>query len=265
MQPITTPALDRTVRAISDHLTVERGETYSDPAIRDALKTWIDRRIDLVMEEMPELLTRRGSEEAIEFARLLREQEFHAAAVQPLLAEVAENAEHEMFAGYRQFSSQRLIAMMAYLSKKAGGVYKTKLNKLLFYADLTHYYLTNCGISGSRYVNLPYGPVPDNFEAMIASGTEQGVITVSSEPEKGESVRAIAAGPKGGDAGDVFTESEMKVMDWVADTYGGLTTSEIVDLSHSERAYSNTHKGEAISYRYAQFLKKLPPDDLLSA
>jgi uncharacterized phage-associated protein len=167
-----------------------------------------------------------------------------------------------MFSGNREFSADRLAAMMGYLASKGIELYKTKLNKLLFYADFTGFYLTGRGLSGAQYVNLPYGPVPDRFEEIIDHAATSGAIVSSSVPDKDPSVRAINPGSE---VLDVLDESDRRVLDWVVENYGALSTTAITDLSHVEKAYKNTRGGERIAYAYAQFLNTLPPKDLLES
>lgn len=144
-----------------------------------------------------------------------------------------------VLSGNRQFSSTRLQAMMAYLkSKITVSSYQTKVYKLLFYSDMTAFYLNGKSISGSRYINLPYGPVPEHgFDAWDDSTLNAGTSS---------------------DYLSQLEELDIRVLDWVLDTYGKLTTTEITNLSHTETGYLSTRPGETIPYTYARYLKKLP-------
>ncbi|MEJ7848822.1 MAG: type II toxin-antitoxin system antitoxin SocA domain-containing protein [Pyrinomonadaceae bacterium] len=51
---------------------------------------------------------------------------------------------------------------------------------------------------------------------------------------------------------------EIATIDWVLDNYGTLSSSEISDQSHREKAYRFTRPGEKIAYRYAAFFENLP-------
>ena len=102
--------------------------------------------------------------------------------------------------------------------------------------------------------------MPDRFEDMIEHAVNLGAIESVSAAQKDPSVRSIR---KGSETLDVLDETDRRILDWVAETYGELSTSQITDLSHEERAYRNTRPGERIAYAYAQFLKTLPPKDLV--
>ena len=252
--------LNKASAAISSHYWREFQQEISVESVSIALQRWLDQRVDLVLEGVTELLTRPGSDEALEFARMLERVESPAADVVP--ETVQENAEalHPMFSGNRALSADRLAAMMGYFAGKGIELYKTKLNKLLFYADLTGFYLTGRGLSGAYYVNLPYGPVPDRFEDMIDHAANIGAIESVGIPDKDPSIRVIKPGAE---TLDVLDDADRRVLDWVVETYGELSTTQITDLSHEERAYRDTRPGERIAYAYAQFLKTLPPKDLL--
>lgn len=252
--------LAQTSAAVRDHYLTEFGEDYTTRVVESALKTWLDRKVDLALEETPEILTSPGSDQSNEFALILH-QTAAAATVPAKRIAVEAAVEHPVFAGYRAFSPERLTAMMAYLCEKGTEVYKTKLNKLLFYADLTGYYLTGQGMSGSQYVHLPHGPVPERYEEMIDLGVRSKKLKVTIVRGKGDNVRLIQSGEK---ATDDLTQNDKRVLDWVLENYGGLSTGEISDLSHEEMAYKYTAIGETIAYRYAEFLKTLPPKDLLA-
>jgi uncharacterized phage-associated protein len=196
----------------------------------------------------------------LEFARMLERVESPAADVVPETVQVRADELHPMFSGNRVLSADRLAAMMGYFAGKGIELYKTKLNKLLFYADLTGFYLTGRGLSGAQYVNLPFGPVPDRFEDMIGHAVTLGAIESVGIPDKDPSIRVIK---RGDESLDVLDESDRRVLDWIVENYGGLSTAAITDLSHEEKAYKDTRPGERIAYAYAQFLKTLPPRDLL--
>lgn len=259
---IPAKSIAETSAAVKDHFAAEFGEQHSHAVIEKALRTWLDGKIDLVLEEMPELLTSPSTTESKEFARILHDASKAATLVtNEIPVAVTAIAEHPMFAGNRDYSPARLTAMMAYLSGKGVELYKTKLNKLLFYADLSAFYLTGQGISGSRYVNLPFGPVPETYEDAIDLAESSNAITINSQ---GSNASLIEPGENFGDAEKELEDADRRVLDWVTETYGHLTTAEITDLSHEEMAYKNTRRSEPIAYRYAEFLKTLPPKDLLT-
>jgi hypothetical protein len=171
-----------------------------------------------------------------------------------LRAEVEEEA--DVFTGHRPFSFEKLAAMTAYIAHHGKNVYKTKLNKLLFYSDLVHFHLTGRSISGARYVHLPYGPVPDRYEGMLAKLSAMDTIRVV---QRGDYQQIV-----GGDDPlvGVLSNKERATLDWVLGRMGAMTSSELTRQSHREKAYRFTKLGEPIAYEYAKYLEILPEEAL---
>ena len=69
---IPATAVAETSAAVKQHFSSEFGEQHSEAVIERALRIWLDGRIDLVLEEMPELLTSPGSAESREFALMVQ-------------------------------------------------------------------------------------------------------------------------------------------------------------------------------------------------
>src|SRR4030066_1226736 len=78
--------------------------------------------------------------------------------------------------GYRKLDLAKLFNAILYFCK--GGVLKTKLNKLLFYADFKHFKNYTVSIKGARYVHVPFGPAPDKYGLYFATLIENGAIKV---------------------------------------------------------------------------------------
>ena len=169
---------------------------------------------------------------------------------------VPDAAGSTVFNGFRNFSPSRLGAMIEHIARSGRDIYKTNLNKLLFYSDMTHYFLHKQGISGATYVNLPYGPVPDQVEQVIDHLAAVGRITKGAVQGLGKNATMIK--PGGTPESEILTDEEKQVIDWVLEQYGDLSPTEISDLSHREKAYASTRPGEQIAYEYAKFLENLP-------
>jgi uncharacterized phage-associated protein len=160
-----------------------------------------------------------------------------------------------VFEGHRPFSKAKLAAMMEYLTAKGHHVYKTSLNKLLFYSDLTHFAFHGRGISGAVYYNRPFGPVADPAGPVLSELIRENRINVEPRMQTLEAVETADI--------NLLSDDEKRVLDWVADTYGHMSASEISELSHREMAYKYTQPNEPIAYAYGKFFKHLPPREML--
>ena len=227
----------------------------TEDEIRRGICEVLNRKIDLIAEDVRDLFTSPQRAAVHELERVLtHEPDAADAATQNVLLPGTEVGVWSVFSGNRPFSAEKLASMMEYLLSKGRSVYKTNLNKLLFYSDLTAFYLRGAGISGAVYVNRQYGPVADPAAEVLEQLIESGRIKTAERTR-----HLITSGDRSADLSD----DEIKILDWVLETYGAMGAGEISDLSHLERAYTDTKPNEPIAYAYAQFLLRLPPATIL--
>lgn len=252
---LTARSINKVVGDVRRFLKDERGLDVSQNRIREGMADVLYRKFDLLVEDLGEIFTSPQREEVRELEEVLLKSVpvgHSAAAVQPAREK---SPEVSVFSGEKAFSAEKLGVMMEYILSKGRTVYKTNLNKLLFYADLTAFYLRGSGMSGSVYLNRPYGPVADPAADVLEGLIQSGRVKIAERTKHFET----SAGTS-----ELLDEGEVKVLDWVLDTYGEMGAAEISELSHSERAYKDTRPNEPIAYKYAQFFHTLPPETLLS-
>ena len=136
---------------------------------------------------------------------------------------------------------------------KDADIPKTKLNKLMFYADFKHFKDYAISITGVQYAHLPYGPAPDHYELFVAALHDEeksvSINEVQFNDYSGEYLRAV----KEPDL-SIFSTTELKILAMVKEYFAGFNAKKISDLSHQEKGYQDTRNGELISYEYGQFL-----------
>ena len=166
------------------------------------------------------------------------------------------NYEPNEYSGYKKLDLEKLYNAILFFCKE--GVLKTKLNKLLFYADFKHYREYAISITGARYAHIPFGPAPDNYEIYYGALSSQKAIEFIEEmyPAKrggeavvGETIKAV----KKPDL-SLFAASELRVMASVQEDFERYNAREITDFSHKEVGYQETEDGGTISYDYAKKL-----------
>ena len=166
------------------------------------------------------------------------------------------NYEPNEYSGYRRLDLEKLYSAILFFCRE--GVLKTKLNKLLFYADFKHYKGYAISITGARYAHIPFGPAPDNYEIYYAALSSQKAIQFieeiypakrGGEPVVGEIIKAV----KKPDL-SLFAASELRIMASVQEDFEKYNASEITDFSHKEVGYQETEDGGTISYDYARKL-----------
>ncbi|HUR98104.1 MAG TPA: Panacea domain-containing protein [Pyrinomonadaceae bacterium] len=241
--------LEPLVHELQQAVKADTGTEYSESTIRNSVLDWLGSRLDGLFEDAVERLTSPSYDDARQFARMLDSAE---SSVATFPAAAASEPESTVFSGYRAFSLEKMAAMVSYLSARTTDLYKTKLNKLLFYSDFANFYLTGTSISGSRYLHLPYGPVPEAYEETLETLNHYGVIDISRQ----NSAELVRSGENS--TVEFLTSEEVQSLEWALATYGRMTATQLTEISHRERAYKNTRTGEEIAYEYAKFLYKLP-------
>jgi uncharacterized phage-associated protein len=251
--------IETIVGEVQNTLTRETGERYDYRVVEQAMTRCVASKIDQLDEDMLEMFTTPSRDEYQQLSRAVEKYAPVAKAVERVedLAHLAmEFGDESVFEGHRPFSKARLAAMMAYLTAKGQHVYKTSLNKLLFYSDLTSFYLSGRGISGAVYYNRPFGPVADPAGPVLNELVRDEKVSVDPR------MQTLVA-DSADEADELLTEDERKILDWVLETYGHMGAGEISELSHREMAYKYTEPNEPIAYAYGKFFKHLPPKDLL--
>jgi putative zinc finger/helix-turn-helix YgiT family protein len=162
--------------------------------------------------------------------------------------------------GYTTFAPDKLEGMILFFAGSYQPCFKTRLNKLLFYADFLHFKETARSISGSRYQAFQYGPVPENYQDVLEAMQAEGAIELSEEvfePYQGEgkSFAGENVVAKVNWQPNLFTASEIECLQLVADVFNGWSASKIKDYSHDEPAYKSSSPLDYISYKKADTLR----------
>ena len=156
--------------------------------------------------------------------------------------------EPDEFSGYKQLDLAKLYNAILFFCK--AGVFKTKLNKLLFYADFKHFKEYTFSITGAEYAHVPFGPAPDNYEMYYASLNSQKAIEFIEQPYPSGYVGEIIKATKEPDL-SLFSASELRIMASVIEDFDKYNAGQITEFSHKELGYQETTDGALISYKYA--------------
>ena len=149
--------------------------------------------------------------------------------------------------GYRAFDWARVGAAVVALARRCGNLYKTKLQKAMFFLDFYCFGLTSASLTGIEYAHADYGPVINDKDTLLYALQQQGKIALVPNGW-GEIVTPLAGSE------DVFDKKELEYIDLIArfvDTFE--TASEISEFSHDLAAWKETRSGEVIDYpKYAK-------------
>ncbi len=164
----------------------------------------------------------------------------------------------DIYSGYRNPNIEKFTEMVVYFSEKIQP-FKTKMNKLLFYADFLMFKQSCFSISGVRYKAIDMGPVPNNFQSIfeyLANKDEIDIFTTEfQQGYTGEQFKARNDRPFNA---NLFSENELEVLEKVATVFKPTSTNDIIELSHLEEAWKNNKKDKSvISYEYAFELNQI--------
>ena len=131
--------------------------------------------------------------------------------------------------------------------------WKTKLNKLLFYADFLMHKKTGFSISGVQYRAIPMGPVPNNFNSIFEYLANKDVIDIHSTNFKnGGTGEQFNPNPSKSFNIGLFSALELIVLKEVTERFKHTSTDEIIEISHKEKAWLENNKDKKIiDYKYS--------------
>jgi putative zinc finger/helix-turn-helix YgiT family protein len=182
----------------------------------------------------------------------LREERELSLSLEKICEERFLRYEPDEFSGYKRLDLAKFFSVVLYFCKD--GDFKTKINKLLFYADFLHFRQYAVSITGARYAHATFGPVPHKYESLLAALIENGSLSseefMCSEEITGEKLVAT----KGADF-SLFSDSEIKILATVRERFRGFSARKIMEYSHNEVGYKKTAQGQFISYKYAEDLR----------
>ncbi len=160
------------------------------------------------------------------------------------------------FTGFKTPSIHKLSEMVVFFTEKLQP-WKTKLNKLLFYSDFLMFSQAGVSISGIPYRAIPMGPVPNNFNSLFEYLTNKGEFNVNYiNFNDGGTGEQFTPHPKRQFNKELFSELELNVMNAVANRFKNTTTSEIIEISHQEKAWiDNQAEHKLIDYNLGFELK----------
>lgn len=159
-------------------------------------------------------------------------------------------------------NDQKLGELIVYIAQQCEGDEQfaaIKLNKLLFFADFTHYLLYGKSITGHEYQKLPQGPAPRRFLPVQRAMQEQGALLVIERAYYGRKQnKSISL--RDPDL-SIFSATEIAVVDKIIRDNWGINGTEISDKSHEFTGWRLAEMNEIIPYSVALIYKRQPTAD----
>ncbi len=135
--------------------------------------------------------------------------------------------------------------ILAFLRQR-GIITKTKLAKLLYFADFGWFYSHLQSMSGMPYRKIKYGPVADSYFRIIDEMFDKGEIQIENKEDGAMLISETRSGAKI-DLKDINKE-EQKLIKNIEEKWKGKKTAEIVDFTHKQFPYLYAQENEIVSY-----------------
>ncbi|CAM4421056.1 DUF4065 domain-containing protein [Paenibacillus alkaliterrae] len=157
--------------------------------------------------------------------------------------------------GYLSFNLEKFIHMVLFFTRD--GVAKTKLMKLLWYADFMKFKRQTVSISGAVYERLPFGPVPKDHEITLAHLQHMNVIRIEETiiNDEGWTMMSVKASQQFDPS--YFDVHELDILREIEYAFRNYGSRKISDYAHQERAWIETPSEHPIDYKYATDLREL--------
>lgn len=153
---------------------------------------------------------------------------------------------------------EKLKDLILYITRKmesnpAAG--RTKLAKVLYFADIESYRRFREPVSGSAYARVDHGPIPEGYRDILDEMENDGQIETESRLYFGKTqyhLRALAEANL-----DKLSSRDVSIVDEVIAKVWHLNASEVSKITHNY-VWQNMENGEQIPYE-ACLLSDEPP------
>jgi len=144
---------------------------------------------------------------------------------------------------------QMILAFLRKAKEGKTSIKKTKLAKLLYFADFAWYFQYLQSMSGFAYRKIEYGPVPDAYFRMLDEMDEQSRIEIHKKDIDGKTMYEISESFVSEiEKLDLLSEEELCLIDSIWSKWKDKNTSQIVQYTHNQFPYKNVEMDQIIPY-----------------
>lgn len=154
--------------------------------------------------------------------------------------------------GNKTLDIDKIEAIISYYASKIKNLYKVKLMKLLWYADVINYKLYGKSMTGLVYQHKDMGALPIGHKKIVSLDR----VNVQEESSVDYDLIMHFYPDEHVDY-KVIDKNEIEILDKVVERFKAMNTKEIINYMHDEEAYTQTSEGSCISYEYAKVLRPL--------
>jgi putative zinc finger/helix-turn-helix YgiT family protein len=171
---------------------------------------------------------------------------------QKLESEYAEFDEPTDYNGFKLLDIDKIETVISYFAEGVSNLYKTKLMKMLWYADVLSYIRNNVSMTGLVYRHENMGALPVGHYSLMNLEN----LDVNEESSYNyESILHIYPCEKADYS--LLSGEERAILDRVIEKFRNWNTQDIVNYMHNETAYRETVTDEIISFKFAKEINPL--------
>jgi uncharacterized phage-associated protein len=143
------------------------------------------------------------------------------------------------------FRPEKFVNAIAFLAQSCPGVTKMKACKILFFADKEHLRRFGRPIVGDHYYRLPHGPIPTRGLDMLRGKAHPSAHALM---EKHVEVIGDVIRPRIPVDMQVFSKSDIEVLESTCRTHGAKSAAQLRALSHRDRAWVEADQNGPMDY-----------------
>ena len=141
----------------------------------------------------------------------------------------------------------------------------TSLVKMIWFADFGHYRKHLSPITGAKYVALERGPVLHDYEVIFGRLVDEGILDKTEVDVQGHTRKKIEYIPKLQPDEDLFTETELDVLNEVIEECGRIPGATLSSKTDREGPWAliwnSSDPGRHIPYVAFRWLDNLPDEE----
>jgi len=153
-----------------------------------------------------------------------------------------------------------LLAFLREAKQSGKALKKTKLAKLLYFADFAWYYKHLESMSGMSYRKIEFGPVPDSYFSLVDDMEQKGELNVTQVAkddfhmyELHETRSSVSTKL------DSLSKEELTLIHSIWEKWEDAKTNEIVNFTHKQMPYMFAEENSIVSY---DIFTQENPDDI---
>ncbi len=152
--------------------------------------------------------------------------------------------------GYTTLNIDKIEAMISYIAGKVSNLFKVKLMKMLWYADVLSFIESGCSMTGMVYRHEPMGALPVGHYSLMNLEN----LNVKEEMSYNYDTM-LHVYPTANMDYSVLSDGEKAILDKVIAKFKDYKAKDIVEYMHGERAYGETKPGEIIPFSLAKEIR----------